>query len=66
MTKTMNPTLNAALLRKGWNPEKVVWGRRVSGSVHGAEIEHSGETRYYTGPFVSIREGDQIAIVRWG
>lgn len=64
----MNPELRAELQRLGWGdkPEsRVVWGRRVSGDMHGAEVERDGVVRYHAGPFSAIRRGDQIAIVRF-
>jgi hypothetical protein len=65
MTKTMNAALREALIAKGWDPERVVWGRRVSGSPYGMELEYKGTVIYYDGPFQTIRGGDQVAIVRW-
>jgi hypothetical protein len=65
-TTTMNNALRAELLRLGWKPERVTWGRRVSGNVHGVTLERDGVERHYTGPFVSVRRDGQTAIVRWG
>ena len=65
-TTTMNDALRAELLRLGWKPERVTWGRRVSGNVHGVTLERNGEHRHYAGPFVSVRRDGQTAIVRWG
>lgn len=66
-TTEMNPELRQELLRLGWaDPEKrTTWGRRVSGDAYGVEIERNGVVKYYAGPFSIVREGDQIAIVRW-
>ena len=66
MTETMNETLRAELVRLGWNPQRVTWGRRVSGDVHGVTLERDGVTRHYTGPFVPVHGDGQTAIVRWG
>ena len=49
-TSTMSDTLRAELVRRGWDPDFVTWGRRVSGDVHGVTLERDG----------------QKAIVRWG
>ena len=65
-TTMMNDALRAELLRLGWKPERVIWGRRVSGSVHGVTLERDGVKLYYAGPFVSVRRDGQTAIVRWG
>ena len=65
MTKTMNAALRGALIAKGWDPERVVWGRRVSGDPYGVELEKDGKYYYYDGPFQTVRAGDQCAIVRW-
>jgi len=68
ITKTteMSPALRDALRILGWKPERVTWGRRVSGDMHGAILERDGVETYYAGPFVPVRIGDQMAIVRWG
>lgn len=63
-TTVMNSALKAELISLGWNPEKVLWGRRVDGDMHGVTIEYNGKTRYWPGPGTCIRGGDQIAIVR--
>ncbi len=65
-TTTMTPALREKLISKGWKPECVAWGRRVSGSPHGMTLEREGVERYYSGPFVPVHAGDQSAIVRWG
>ena len=65
-TTNMCPELRAALILKGWNPETVLWGRRVSGDLHGATLEYEGKEFYRSGPFSAIRAGGQIAIVRFG
>ena len=65
-TSTMSDTLRAELLRLGWKPERVTWGRRVSGDVHGVTLERDGLVRYYPGPFVALERDGQKAIVRWG
>jgi len=67
VTTTMNPTLIAALTEKGWDPAKVrVWGRRVTGDMHGVVLEKDGKTSCIPGPFFCIHGGDQIAIVKFG
>jgi hypothetical protein len=66
-TTTMNNALRAELLRLGWKPERVAWGRRVSGNVPGVTLERDGvERHYYAGPFKPVRRDGQTAIVRWG
>lgn len=67
-TTEMNQDLRAELVRLGWGAklDRVVWGRRVTGDVHGATVEKDGVTRHYDGPFSCVRKGDQIAIVRFG
>lgn len=65
-TTTMDDALRDALRILGWKPERVTWGRRVSGDMHGAILERDGVETYYAGPFVPVRMGDQMAIVRWG
>ena len=62
----MNDALRAELLRLGWKPDRVTWGRRVSGDVHGVTLERDGLVRYYPGPFVALERDGQKAIVRWG
>ena len=37
-TTEMNAALKAELLKLGWNPERVLWGRRVNGDAHGVKI----------------------------
>lgn len=66
MTETMNETLRAELVRRGWNPQRVTWGRRVRGDMHGVTLERNGVERYYNGPFVPVHGDGQTAIVRWG
>ncbi len=66
----MNQALRDALQQKGWNADRIeqegVWGMRVDGSPHHLTLRGSdGVDRYYSGPFVSIRAGDQAAIVRF-
>ena len=63
-TTEMSPALRAELVKLGWNPERVLWGRRVNGDAHGVTIEREGKTRYWPGPGVCVRGGDQVAIVR--
>lgn len=67
-TTEMNQELRAELVRLGWGEklDRVVWGRRVGGDVHGATVEKDGVARHYDGPFSCVRRGDQIAIVRFG
>ena len=65
-TTTMNDALRAELLRLGWKPDRVTWGRRVSGDVHGVTLERDGMERHYFGPFVPVHRDGQTAIVRWG
>ena len=65
-TTTMSPALRAELQRLGWKPERVTWGRRVSGDVHGITLERDGVERYHAGPFVPVHADGQTAIVRWG
>ena len=65
-TITMSDTLRAELVRRGWDPDFVTWGRRVSGDVHGVTLERDGLVRYYPGPFVALERDGQKAIVRWG
>jgi hypothetical protein len=65
-TTEMSPALRDALIAKGWKPERVTWGRRVSGSPHGMTLERNGVEKYYPGPFVSVQRDGQSAIVRWG
>jgi hypothetical protein len=65
-TITMSPALREKLIALGWKPERVTWGRRVSGSPHGMTLERDGKERYHLGPFVPVHAGDQSAIVRWG
>jgi hypothetical protein len=65
MTNEMHPGLRAELTRRGWNPDKVIWGRRVEGDMHGMSLEQKGVIEYYPGPFVAIGYGGQSAIVRW-
>lgn len=62
VTTEMNQALVAAL--KGCAPVKA-WGRRVRGDMNGVTLEFRGEVHYYSGPFVSVRGGDQVAIVRF-
>jgi hypothetical protein len=64
-TTEMSPALREALIAKGWNPDNVCWGRRVSGSPHGMTLERDGVERYHSGPFVPIHADGQSAIVRW-
>ena len=63
VTTEMTQALVAAL--KGCASVKA-WGRRVRGDMHGVTLEFRGEVRHYSGPFISVRGGDQIAIVRFG
>lgn len=67
-TTEMNADLKAELARLGWagKLDRVVWGRRVSGDMHGAEVEREGVVRYHAGPFTAVTRGGQIAIVRFG
>ena len=65
-TTTMNDVLRAELARLGWKPERVTWGRRVSGDVRGVTLERDGEHGYYARPFVPVHRDGQTAIVRWG
>ena len=65
-TTTMNDALRAELARLGWKPERVTWGRRVSGDMHGAILERDGVETYCAGPFVPVHRDGQTAIVRWG
>jgi len=63
----MNETIRAELVRLGWDPEKVLWGRRISGDVHGARLElPNGQFRYVAGPFVAVHGDGQMAEVRFG
>lgn len=64
-TTTMNDALRAELVRLGWKPERVTWGRRVSGDMHGVTLERDGVERHYLGPFVPVHRDGQTAIVRW-
>jgi hypothetical protein len=63
-TDTMNEALRAELVRLGWDPESVIWGRRVWGNPEGVELERHGNLKYYAGPFWSIKKDGQMAIVR--
>lgn len=65
-TTEMSPALREALRILGWKPEKVTWGRRVSGDAHGVTLERDGMERHYLGPFVPVHRDGQTAIVRWG
>jgi hypothetical protein len=66
-TTKMNESLRVELVRLGWKPDNVTWGRRVHGDVHGVTIERDGVERYYAGPFWAIKHrSGQMAIVRWG
>lgn len=65
-TNEMNPMLRQRLIGLGWKPERVTWGRRVSGTVHGIVLERDGVETYHLGPLVTVHGGDQSAIVRWG
>ena len=67
----MSQALREKLQQYGWNPERIerdgIWGTRVSGSPHHLTLRGAdGKDRYYSGPFVSVRAGDQVAIVRFG
>lgn len=67
----MSQALREELQSKGWDAECIeregIWGTRVSGSPHHLALRGAdGKDRYYIGPFVSIRGGDQAAIVRFG
>lgn len=63
----MSQELKTALERKGWNPSKVTWGERIQGDLHGLTLRlPSGVVRHYSGPLVSLRAGNQAAIVREG
>ena len=66
ITTTMNDALRAELVRLNWKPERVTWGRRVAGNVHGVTLERDGVERHYAGPFVPVHRDGQTAIVRWG
>ena len=59
-TTSMNAPLVEALVAKGWDPSRVVWGRRVSGSPYGVELEYKGTVIYYDGPFQTVRAGDLL------
>jgi hypothetical protein len=65
-TTEMTSALRDALTAKGWDPQRVTWGRRVSGSPHGVTLERNGVETYHQGPFVAIYRDGQSAIVRWG
>lgn len=67
-TTEMAPELREELVRLGWGDKlaHLEWGRRMSGDMHGAEVERNGKIRYITGPFTAVRGGGQIAIVRRG
>ena len=64
----MNNGLRAKVRALGYDPERVFWGVRISGDMHGARVQNpiTGDQRYHQGPFFSERFGDQIAIVKWG
>lgn len=70
MSMTMNQKLHERLINLKWSEDKIskmVWGTRLEGDPHGVLIEHAdGRTRYYPGPFTSVKEDGQIAIVRFG
>lgn len=66
-TTEMTQDLRSKLLNLGWRkPENMTWGRRVSGDMHGVTLERNGVEKYYPGPLISVRVGEQVAIVRWG
>jgi hypothetical protein len=65
-TNEMSLALRERLVQLGWNPERVTWGRRVNGDMHGVTLERNGVEKYHPGPFSAVRVGDQSAIVRWG
>jgi len=63
---TMNEKLKAELVRLGWNPDKVVWGKKVGGSPsHLTLLLPDGKERTDFAPIVTVGAGDQVAIVRW-
>lgn len=67
ITTEMSFALRGELLNLGWrSPDRLCWGRRVSGDMHGMTLERNGVEKYYPGPFTAVRAGDQSAIVRWG
>lgn len=62
----MNARLKAELVRLGWNPQTVIWGKRVSGSPgHLEYITPEGVRKTEFGPAVTVGPYDgQVAIVR--
>ena len=55
--------LQKEIERLGWKPERVTWGLRIDGDMHGCTIMRpDGERKYYRGPFWTAHGGEQIAI----
>ena len=61
----MIPELRTELTRLGWkNPESLLWGEVVDGSVHHVTLRlPDGKMRTTFGPFNSVRRGKQLAII---
>jgi len=64
-TTEMSHLLRDKLIKLGWDPEQVLWGRRVNGDPYGLTLEKEGVMRYHSGPFVTVCADGQSAIVRW-
>lgn len=64
-TNEMSLALRERLVQLGWKPERVTWGRRVNGDMHGVTLERNGVETYHPGPLTTVKVGNQSAIVRW-
>jgi hypothetical protein len=64
---TMNNELRSQLAKLGWNPDKVVWGKKLGGSPsHLTLLLPNGKERTEFSPITTVTAGDQVAVVRWG
>ena len=67
MNMNMNQELRTTLHQLGWNPDTVVWGKRLGGSPsHLTLLLPSGKERTEFSPVTVVTAGDQVAVVRWG